>query len=79
MNVEDYDVREEATCIDAAILLRHDPLKAYLVTPILAIVTLFSWPIILYWSVERQRDRLYKKAHSIADATHVYIRGRDGN
>ena len=82
VKVETYDDNEETTCVDSAILLQENILKQWLVAPILSIVTLFVWPIFLYWKIPMQRDWLYtwiREGGTVEQATHVYIEGRDGN
>ena len=79
VQVEIYDEREETTSIETAILLRASKTKQWLLTPFLSIVTLFVWPLVLYWSVIKQRDWLYKTVDSIDQATYIYLESRDGN
>ena len=59
MRVETYDENEDTTCIVKAILLRENMFKKWVVVPLLSIVTLFVWPIFLYWRIPMQRDWLY--------------------
>ena len=79
VQVEIYDEREETTSIETAILLGASKTKQWLLTPFLSIVTLFVWPLVLYWSVIKQRDWLYKTVDSIDQATYIYLESRDGN
>ena len=79
VKVQVFDENEETTCIDKATLLTADKLKQWLLVPLISLVTLFVWPIFLYWKIPMQRDWLYKPAVSVETATHIYIEGRDGN
>ena len=76
VSCQTYDENEETTCIDVAILLTKDPIKRWLVAPLLSLITLFVWPIFLYWKIPMQRDWLYNRAVSVDRATHLYIEGR---
>jgi len=79
VNVQAYDEDEDTTYIEVAILLTSSGVKSWLLVPILSILTIFIFPIFLYWKQEMRRDWLYKRASSIESATHMYIEGRDGN
>ena len=74
-----YDEKEETTCIEYAELLTASKLMMWVTLPILSLLTLFVWPIILYWSKPKQRDWLYRPAKAIDTATHLYVEGADGN
>ena len=79
VKVQVYDANEETTTVETAILLRVDNVKRWLVVPIMSLLTIFVWPVFLYWKKPLQRDWLYKRAQSIEAATHIYIEGKDGN
>ena len=79
MHVEAYNSNEEQTCINVAILLTESKLKQWVVMPLLSLVTLFVWPILVYWKIPMQRDWLYSQATSVQTASHLYIEGKDGN
>ena len=49
MRVAAYDENEETTRIDTAILLTESKAKQWLLVPLISIVTLFIWPVFLYW------------------------------
>jgi len=44
-----FNEDEEATCIATITLLRHSWPKAYLMTPILSLFTIFILPLKMYW------------------------------
>jgi len=44
-----FNEDEEATCIESITLLRHSWVKAYLLTPILSLLTIFILPLKMYW------------------------------
>ena len=71
--VENYNEKEETTCIDHAILLKYSCLKSWLLVPLLSVLSLFAFPVFLYWKVVLQRDWLYTRATSVQGATHIYI------
>ena len=62
-----------------AILLRVDLLKRWLLVPIVSLLTVFAFPLLLYWRKSMQRDWLYLKVNQVEKASHIYIEGRDGN
>lgn len=57
-------------------LLSDSWFKMYVALPVLSLVTLFVFPIMLYWSKRMQVDWLYSRARSLGDATHIFIIGR---
>ena len=79
VHVQVYDEKEETTCIEFAELLRASKLKKWLLLPLFSVLSLFVWPVILYWSKPKQREWLYRPAMSVENATHLYVEGRDGN
>jgi hypothetical protein len=74
-----YDELEETTCIEQAVALTSSPLKRWLVTPLLSIVTLLIFPVFLYWKIGLQKKWLYRQASTLEEATHLYIEGKDAN
>ena len=80
VEVANFNDKEETTCVEVAILLRPDRLKRYLVVPLLSLITgIIIFPLFLYWQKKKQRDWLYYRVEATADATHIYVEGRDGN
>jgi len=45
-----FNEKEESTCIESITLLKHSFFKAYIVVPILSILTLFFLPLKMYWN-----------------------------
>ncbi len=76
VDIQNYNENEEATCIEIALLLESSSFKRWVVLPILSILTLFYFPIKLYWSKRMQGDWLYSVAGDLNTATHIYIVGR---
>jgi hypothetical protein len=76
VDVQNYNENEEATCIEIALLLESSNFKRWVVLPLLSILTLFYFPIKLYWSKRMQGDWLYSVAGDLNTATHIYIVGR---
>ena len=79
VDVVNFNEKEESTCISEAVLLCRSRCKRLFVVPFFSIITLFAFPVYLYWRKTLQRDWLYTKSTSIKGATHLYIAGRDGN
>jgi len=77
--VNTYDANEETTCIETAILLKRNKFKQWFVVPVLSLISLLTFPVLLYWKKPLQRDWLYSRATSIERATHIYIEGRGNN
>lgn len=65
VRVQEYDPNEETTCIDEAILLTSNATLKWVLLPLMSLLSLFSWPIFVYWYVTLQRDWLYRRAQSI--------------
>ena len=49
VRVEPYDVNEETTFVEEAIMLRKSFVKCWLLTPLLSILTVFVWSLLLFW------------------------------
>lgn len=79
VEVQPYDENEETTLVDEATLITESVCKQWFLAPLLSVCTLLVWPVFLYWSKDLQRKWLYSPATSLEQASHVYIRGRDGN
>jgi hypothetical protein len=75
-DVQNYNDNEDATCIEIALLLEASAIKRWLLLPLLSILTLFYFPIKLYWNRRMQGDWLYSTARDLNTATHIYIVGR---
>ena len=60
-------------------LLRFDPIKAYLVVPLLSVLSLMILPLSMYWSCEKQAEWLYTMTRSLDQADSLLVRGKDGN
>jgi hypothetical protein len=76
VDVVNFDVKEEATCIDIAMLMAPDKCKRYFVVPLLSVFTIFIFPLKLYWSKQLQAKWLYRSVSSLNNATDVLIYGR---
>lgn len=76
LNVKNFNENEDATCIEVAMLLQTSWFKRLVVFPLLSILTLFYFPISLYWNKRMQGTWLYSRAARLAEATHIYIVGR---
>ena len=49
VDVQAYDEEEDTTYIETALLLTENRVKQWLLVPLLSILTLFVFPIFLYW------------------------------
>ena len=76
VHVQNYNEKEETTCVDTAILVKEDCLKRWIIVPLLSLLSLFAFPVVLYWKPAMRKDWLYKRPTSVQDATHIYIQGR---
>ena len=56
-----YNEKEESTCITSITMLRYNNCKSYLALPILSLLTLFSLPVRMYWSVLLTVKYMYSK------------------
>jgi hypothetical protein len=79
INGINFNENEEATCIEIALLMRKDMVKRWVLCPLFSILTIFLFPIMLYWSKRMQADWLYSRVGDIHDATNLYIISRDKN
>ena len=49
VHVENYNEKEETTCIEVAILIKTNCVKRWIIVPIISILSIFVLPIFLYW------------------------------
>lgn len=54
-----FNEKEESTVITSLTMLKFNALKAYLLVPLLSLVTLMTLPIRLYWSEQLQAYYFY--------------------
>ena len=62
VSVLPYDEDEETTYIETAILLTASPIKKWLFVPLLSLLTIFVFPIFLYWYPTMRSRWLYTRA-----------------
>ena len=74
--VENFNEKEETTCIESSMLIKESCLKRWIVVPFLSLVTVLIFPVYLYWRPKLRRDWLYSRASSVRTASHIYIEGR---
>ena len=74
-----FNEQEEATCIASITLLRHNWFKAYVLVPILSILTIFILPLKMYWDTELYATMIYDTVTAIEMATDMLVKGRAGN
>lgn len=79
MAVRAYDSTEETTSIELACLLESSCVKRWLVVPVFSLLTIFIFPIVLYWRPRLQRIWLFSEARSFDQATHIYLESIDKN
>lgn len=66
MNFVNFNEKEESTCIASITLLQHSFLKAYIVVPVLSVLTLFFLPLKMYWDNALNARMIY---NVVADLT----------
>jgi hypothetical protein len=79
MDFENFNEKEESTCIESITLLKHSFFKAYLVVPVLSVLTLLYLPLKMYWSNALNARMIYNIVNELEEATHVLVKGRSGN
>jgi hypothetical protein len=52
---------------------------AYLVAPLLILMSCFTFGLFLLWNPKFRARFFYKKVNSLGNATHIQVDGRDGN
>lgn len=60
-----FNEKEESTVIISLEMLKFDCVKAYLLVPILSLLSLMILPLRLYWSDELKSEWLYSKTTSL--------------
>ena len=73
---ENYDENEEATCIDNLTYLKFQPVKAFIVFPILSVLSVFVLTILTYWKTEYRKYWFYKQVDSKEEAKYIFIEGK---
>ena len=76
VHVDHFNSQEETTCIDKAVILMDSRLKQFLLVPLVSILSLLIFPIVLYWSPQKQEKWLYRRAKDIQEGSHVFIEGQ---
>ena len=76
---QNFDDKEEATCIKELTYLQFRPFMFYVIFPFVSILTAFILPIFVYWKKNLQLRLFYKKVDSKNQATHVLVEGVTGN
>ena len=76
VRVKAFDPAEESTAIEMACLLRSCLWKRWLIVPLLSLLTIFIFPIMLYWRPSMQAKWLYRIARELDEATHIYLHGK---
>lgn len=74
-----FNIKEEATVIHSLTKLQFSAFKAYVVLPILSLLTVFVLPICMYWSQSLTAKYLYNRVTVLAEATALLVEGKDGN
>ena len=74
--VENFNDKEETTCITSSMLLKNSFFKKWILVPLFSIFSILVFPLYLYWKPRLRRDWLYSPAQSVRTATHIYIEGQ---
>ncbi len=64
---------EEYTKIKSVEFLKFSWCKVLLLIPLMSVITVFIFPLVLYWKVTVRAKWIYTSVNSIQDATHVLI------
>jgi len=73
VSVQVFDEKEDTTHITSATLLQVNQLKRWIIVPLLSFLSVFIFPLYIYWKRTLQRDWLFSRASSLESATHVYV------
>ena len=60
-------------------MLRFNPLWAYLIMPLLSVLTLFVLPLRLYWHKTLRAKYFYTRVNQLPLANHLLVTGKLGN
>lgn len=60
-------------------MLKFNALWAFLVVPLLSILTIFVLPLRMYWSTTLRAKYWYDRVDKLANATNVLVTGKLGN
>lgn len=74
-----FNEKEESTCIESITLLKHSLFNAYVLVPMLSVLTLFFLPLKMYWDNALNARMLYYPVQDLRQASHVLVKGRGGN
>lgn len=74
-----FNEKEESTCIESITLLKHSLFNAYVLVPVLSVLTLFFLPLKMYWDNALNARMLYYPVQDLRQASHVLVKGRGGN
>ena len=61
LRVKQFDEKEEATVIDSLSMLTFSRAKSYALFPFLSLITVFVYPICVFWYPSLQRSAFYKQ------------------
>lgn len=79
MEVKQFDEKEEATIIDTLTMLEFSYAKTYLQFPLYCVLSVFIYPVIVYWKSGLQATAFYVKTNELERATHLLVEGKDAN
>lgn len=71
-----FNIEEEATCINSLTYLCFEPCWYYFVAPLLMLVTGLIFGLILFWYPNLSTRMFYRKVRSINEATHILVDGK---
>ena len=72
---QNYDDKEEATCIEEITFLSLNSFKAYVIAPILVVCSGLIFGLFLFWYLDLRVKFFYDQVHDIKQATHVLVKG----
>ena len=76
LQVKQFNEKEEATVIESLTMLSFSWAKAYLLFPLLSLLSLFIYPICVYWYPSLRAGAFYTHQRNFDRATHLYVVGK---
>lgn len=71
--VSNLNKNEEAIFIEDALLLQPNYFSRVMHVPLLSILSLFIFPLYMYWSIDLKVKWLYKQAPNLSKTTNILV------
>jgi hypothetical protein len=79
VQVVPFKEEEETTYITDAVMLDFSCAKAYLLVPLLSLLTIGVFSVNLYWKVEARKKYMYSEVTDLKEAKYLYVTSLDKN